>query len=125
MAVTGGQWRVIPRGRKLAGGRGEGFDVMGACGGAIENQEIVCDKATYDDALLIAEAGSVYNETGLTPSQLVEQRAALLKEMERYLRILERAENDVPTWSSLAYGTGIATLNSYRAAIAQAKGDVA
>lgn len=49
----------------------------------------------------------------------------LLKEMERMLPVLERLENDNPgTWSDLTQGTGIATVNAYRAAIARAKGEI-
>ena len=38
-----------------------------------------------DDAQLIAEAGTVLHETGLTPRQLASQRAELLEAL-RYLR---------------------------------------
>jgi hypothetical protein len=34
------------------------------------------------NARLIAEAGTVYHETGLTPRQLAEQRAELLEALE-------------------------------------------
>ncbi len=37
------------------------------------------------NAHLIAEAGTVHHETGLTPLQLVEQRAALLKALEYFV----------------------------------------
>lgn len=38
---------------------------------------------TEQDANLIAEAGTVYHETGLTPRQLAEQRGQLLEALER------------------------------------------
>jgi len=37
------------------------------------------------NALLIAEAGTVATETGLTPSQLAEQRAELLEAIQWYI----------------------------------------
>jgi hypothetical protein len=39
-------------------------------------------------------------------------------EMQRYQPILERAYMVPSEWESLAHGTGIATLNGYRAALA-------
>ena len=47
------------------------------------------------------------------------------EEMLRYLPIIERAEADAGLWARLAEGTGIATANGYRAAIAKATGGVA
>lgn len=43
-------------------------------------------------------------------------------EMLRYLPVLERAESDPKLWAQLTEGLGIATLNSYRHAIAKATG---
>jgi hypothetical protein len=40
------------------------------------------------NAALIAEAGTVFHETGLTPRQLLEQRDELVELLESYLRIL-------------------------------------
>lgn len=39
----------------------------------------------HADHCLIAEAGTVYHETGLTPRQLADQRAELLAALERTL----------------------------------------
>ncbi len=44
------------------------------------------------------------------------------EEMLRYLPIIERAEADPELWERLTAGTGIATANGYRAAIAKATG---
>jgi hypothetical protein len=41
----------------------------------------------------------------------------LRREMRRHLEILERAERDRFLWDRLATGTGVATLNGYRAAL--------
>lgn len=42
------------------------------------------------------------------------------EEMVRFLPIIERAESDPELWTRLTAGTGIATANGYRAAIAKA-----
>jgi hypothetical protein len=44
-----------------------------------------------------------------------------IAEMERILPVLERAEADPETWDRLTAGTGIATLNGFRAALDRAK----
>ena len=44
-------------------------------------------------------------------------------EMVRFLPIIERAEADPELWTRLTKGTGIATANAYRAAIAAATGE--
>jgi len=72
------------------------------------------------DGLLWADATNVYTETGLTPSQLAEQRAYLLAEMKRYLPILEAIEGNPELWERLTARHGIATANGYRNAIAKA-----
>ncbi len=55
----------------------------------------------------------------LTASQaLVEELAG---EMRRYLPILECAESDPQTWIALSEGTGMATVNGYRAALSHYK----
>ena len=40
------------------------------------------ESVTMANARLIAEAGTVYHETGLTPRQLVEQRDGLLRALQ-------------------------------------------
>jgi hypothetical protein len=46
-----------------------------------------------------------------------QQIERLRREMRRHLEILERAERDRFLWDRLATGTGVATLNGYRAAL--------
>lgn len=41
---------------------------------------------TEGDAELIAEAGTVYHETGLTPREILAQRDRLARALEAYLR---------------------------------------
>ncbi len=71
---------------------------------------------------LVDECTQVLDETGLTPRQLAEQRDALLREMQRYLVVLERLWGEPKLWSEMTQGTGIATINGYRHAIAKAEG---
>jgi hypothetical protein len=52
---------------------------------------------------------------------LVDDLAA---EMRRYLPLLEYLERETPSsWSLATMGTGIATLNGYRAALARLEGE--
>jgi hypothetical protein len=53
--------------------------------------------------------------------ELRAENAHLLKEMQRYLPILERLEEDVLSWFEFSGGTGLATVNGYRNAITKAK----
>lgn len=46
------------------------------------------------DAHLIAEAGTVANETGLTPSQLADQRAELLAVCQQIFKVAKNVESD-------------------------------
>lgn len=52
---------------------------------------------------------------------LQASHARLLKEMERFRPVLERAFERPQDWTSLTAGTGIATPNAYIAAIAAAQ----
>lgn len=78
--------------------------------------------ANEKDGELWADATNVYAKNGLTPSQLAEQRAELLAEMNRYLPILETIEGNPELWERITARHGIATLNGYRNAIAKAIG---
>lgn len=46
----------------------------------------------------------------------------LLREMKRYLPLLERIEAEPALWERTTVSLGIATLNGYRAAIRKAEG---
>lgn len=54
---------------------------------AIYSDHPPSEKAIVADAALIAEAGTVHHETGLTPRQLVEQRDALIESMKKIVAI--------------------------------------
>ena len=56
-------------------------------------------------------------------SNLIAAAPTQHAEMLRYLPIIERAEADPKLWAQLTEGTGIATANGYRAAIAKATGE--
>lgn len=55
-------------------------------------------------------------------ARVIEAGPDMLKEMARFLPVLERAEADADIWTRLTAGEGIATANAYRAAIAKATG---
>ena len=57
---------------------------------------------------------------GKENARLIAAAPLMANEMERYLPIIERAEADPEVWSRLTEGTGIATANGYRNAIAKA-----
>lgn len=65
------------------------------------------DATTYANARLVAEAGTVFHTTGLTPRQLVEQRDALVervKELEEALQYLMKWQvKNVTVWHNSAY----------------------
>jgi len=47
------------------------------------------------NAALIAEAGNVFHETGLTPRQLVEQRDALAEALEKFASIAVNCQKEI------------------------------
>jgi len=53
-------------------------------GGVIGSSEWIWIKE--EDALFIADAGTVANETGYTPRQLAEQKAGLLEALQEFMR---------------------------------------
>ena len=90
--------------------------------------------AIYADNLWITEAkgrgnlkgscvGPDNNEEIQANANLIAAAPDLLKEMERMLVVIQRIEDELPaTWAEATQGTGIATSNGYRVAIAKAKG---
>ena len=54
MKHTKGPWKILPRNRNLANGRGPGYDVQKDDPDGLG--EIICDRAMLADALLIAAA---------------------------------------------------------------------
>lgn len=74
------------------------------------------------DAILFAEAGTVYQETGLTPRQLAEQRAEILEA----LMLLAKEEDAFIAEAGIALPDPISrAVKKARAAIAKARGGAA
>lgn len=71
---TPGPWEYVGEGFTDAGGRF--LEIVDANGEAIIGE--YGGPSSEDDARLIAEAGTVFHETGLTPRELAAQRAELL-----------------------------------------------
>jgi hypothetical protein len=71
------------------------------------------------NAALIAEAGTVHHETGLTPRQLVEQRDALAEALEGCSRDLADVTEHLNPHPESVIGKNLAKA---RAALALAKG---
>lgn len=74
------------------------LDIVDKCGHrvAVATMTYPMDAARVTaNAALIAEAGTVATETGLTPRQLAEQRAELLEA----LRSLVENEDETPSWN--------------------------
>ncbi len=61
-----------------------------------------------------------YLEVAEANARLITAAPDQHEEMVRHLTILERLEADPELWARMTKGTGIATLNAYRAAIAKA-----
>jgi len=73
------------------------------------------------NARLIAEAGTVATETGLTPRQLADQRKELLEALEDLVCLAETAMHEANN-DGAGYDVG-GELEAARAAIAKAKGE--
>jgi len=86
---TAGKWKVVQckhwgLGVEAPAGDGTVYRIAGDIGGQTRKDE----SGNWSDhseaetnASLIAEAGNVYHETGLTPRQLAEQRGKLLSQL--------------------------------------------
>ena len=60
MDTTKRPWKILPRNRNLANGRGPGYDVQKDDSDGLG--EVICDKATLSDALLIVRAVNHFDE---------------------------------------------------------------
>ena len=80
---TPGPWEVDEDGLSVTRGDRFGYQVIGEANG---QDDTITDPPlgeAYANARLIAEAGTVATETGLTPRQLAEQRAELLEALRQ------------------------------------------
>jgi hypothetical protein len=78
---------------------------------------ILCDGI---DIARVYQPYGVSDETHTANARLIAAAPTQHAELLRYLPVLERAEADPELWARLTAGTGIATLNGYRAALAKA-----
>lgn len=80
---------------------------------------------TIDDGSLegffIARISKVWRNA-LPNTRLIAAAPTMRQEMERYLPVLEWLETMPEIWQRATQGTGIATLNGYKAAITKAQG---
>ncbi len=84
---------------------------------AKEFGELVITAAGMPYVAAICDGG---RHSALANARLIAAAPCQHKEMLRYLPVLERAEADPEIWNRLTEGLGIATANSYRAAISKA-----
>jgi hypothetical protein len=83
LAITPGVWRLSKTGLHLDA---PSFKSAGYCGGACVNSAMRYESSRLADAALIAEAGTVTNQTGRTPAEL----AALVRELVLAVRMASK-----------------------------------
>lgn len=74
------------------------------------------------NAALIAEAGTVHHETGLTPRQLVEQRDALLSALDAAMESGMVPSSSVADGGASKYSAQVRAADQIRAVLALVKG---
>ena len=96
---TRGPWRVEPDVRTPPNEPAyiAGYDVVSDHGTIIGNEGICCGEHDEANATLIAEAGTVANETGLTPRQLAERVVELEGLLRRIVTEDDNCELDQTT----------------------------
>ena len=126
LAITPGVWRLSKTGLHLDA---PSFKSAGYCGGACVNSAMRYESSRLADAALIAEAGTVTNQTGRTPAEL----AAMVRELQVALKSLialddrmnDESNDDAGTFtgSYYAYYKGeYKTWAAARAALAKSEG---
>lgn len=117
MTHTKGPWRVSHE--------ASGTVIRGAHGGLVVSLESGSQAMRDADAPLIAEAGTVATETGLTPRQLADQRADLLAALTALVSWLQKSGLDKTAAGGVgpfAYeGTEYSVITDARAAIERSK----
>lgn len=93
-AVTAGPWRFHQRSTDEAhNGSVYAEPLPGQAYAVAMQPKYVSNEQWAVDAAILAEAGTVYTDTGLTPRQLMEQRDELLEALKRlrldYVNLLE------------------------------------
>ena len=104
---TAGPWKA--EGKK----GGENWKVFA---GKPPSSSFICSFQTEANAQLIAEAGTVATETGLTPRQLADQRKELLKALKEINKLAQCSDDRFANYSD--------TINLItKQAIAKAEGE--
>ena len=121
---TRGPWRVEPDVRTPPNEPAyiAGYDVVSDHGTIIGNEGICCGEHDEANATLIAEAGTVASETGLTPRQLAER----VRELESIISIITlnaRLQPDASMGGSTdCYAVPLSDIADARAALNRAEG---
>ena len=113
--ITPGPWKAVPWHIM------EGNPAVQAPDG-----HLICETSCNDDAELIAEAGTVAHETGLSPRELAEQRAELLAALDDVVEIIDKAGllnlcNGVELGSTVWYVKASERFDYARATIAKCR----
>lgn len=124
MSITKGKWEVEFRDKLRAIGRPESLEIMAGdhCVVCMTEEDETFAGLTHEDvanAKLMAEAGTVYNETGYTPRQLAEQKADLLAACE----MAEQCTHPGGIEGMSINEAAILVRDTLKAAIAKAKGE--
>jgi hypothetical protein len=118
LAITPGVWRLSKTGLHLDA---PSFKSAGYCGGACVNSAMRYESSRLADAALIAEAGTVTNQTGRTPAEL----AAMVRELREALKNVNHEGGcycDAQYAMGGAYPRHAADCEAARAAIAKSEG---
>lgn len=118
---TPGPWRVVAHNNPTVQ-PGDDWTVQGPNGEAIcfEGKGLPEDG---DNSALIAEAGTVHHETGLTPRQLVEQRDALAEALLQTTDVYEAMRSKLAEmYPQDGWSAETMTIDQARAALALVKG---
>lgn len=120
---TPGPWRVLLDGIDKTGNEIGQNVIIHARGGAIA-KVFRCGnpQKAFGDASLSDMPESDEAPIRMANAHVMAAAPTQHAEMLRYLPIIERAEADPELWARLTEGTGVATANGYRAALAAATG---
>ena len=110
-AHTAGPWEFVPK--LSASENHKGFFIR-------------AEKATRNGKWALAEVqpGDEDGKLGKANARLIAAAPDMLAEMRMFMPVLERLAAS-PMWSDFTIGTGVATINAFRAAIAKATGAAA
>lgn len=111
---TPGPWEVFdPEGTEST------YGISAQCGTAVvwmgcSPNDGICN---LDDALLIAEAGTVFHTTGLTPRQLADLNAEMVEALQKIIEMNQQWAID--QWGDASKAESMACVREARAALAK------